>query len=228
MAAETIDVNNIRLAGPYPLTKPLMTDSLDSEGKRIDLDEAYMDAYTDPLQTSPSMERLPFVLPIDGQSEGVYIAGFSMQNTGFAKGKVNVKCESKHKLFIDGNEQGGDFELVPGRHEVGIKLLHKGDKPDTLRISVESEQSIEINPEGKRYWTNADMMHGERINRVELSSSGKYVRIHKNITYKGGETAGKDIFIDLTTGKEFNIDGFQYWLPEGDRYLRTYRETEGT
>ena len=228
MAAETIDVNNIRLAGPYPLTKPLMTDSLDSEGKRIDLDEAYMDAYTDPLQTSPSMERLPFVLPIEEESEWVYIAGFTLQNTGFAKGKVNVKCESKHKLFIDGNEQGGDFELVPGRHEVGIKLLHKGDKPDTLRISVESEQSIEINPEGKRYWTNADMMHGERINRVELSSSGKYVRIHKNITYKGGETAGKDIFIDLTTGKEFNIDGFQYWLPEGDRYLRTYRETEGT
>ena len=254
MAAETIDVNKIRLAGPYPIAKPFMTDTLDTEGNKIDLDEVYMDS---PLPTFPKGEETSLPFSID--REGFYFAGFSIQNTGFAKGKVNVKCESKHKLFIDGNEQSGDFELVPGRHEVCIKLLVKPSPKeqgarskeqgageyqdtiqsscssplapcpyDTLRISVESEQVLEINPEGKRYWTNADMMHGERINGVELSSSGKYVRIHKNITYKGGETEGRDIFIDLATGKEFSLDGFQRWLPKGDRYLRSYRETEGT
>ncbi|MBR6032886.1 MAG: S9 family peptidase [Bacteroidaceae bacterium] len=239
MAAETIDVNKIRLAGPYPMTKPLMTDTLDTEGKPIDLDEVYMDS---PLPAPPLggclNSPLPFALntPPKGELEGaLYFASFTMQNTGFAKGKVNVKCESKHKLFIDGNEQGGDFELVPGRHEVSIKLLVKPSPSegaeesfDTLRLSVDCEQPIEINPDGKRYWTNADMMHGERINGVELSSSAKYVRIRRSITYKGGETGSKDIFIDLATGKEFNLDGFQYWLPEGDRYLRSYRETEGT
>ena len=253
-AAETTDITGIRLAGPYPIAKPFMTDSLDSEGNKIDLDEVFMDS---PLPTSPKGEKTSLPFSID--REGFYFAGFSIQNTGFAKGKINVKCESKHKLYIDGNEQGGDFELVPGRHEVCIKLLVKPSPKeqearskeqgageyqdtiqsscssplapcpyDTLRISVESEQPLEVNPEGKRYWTNADMMHGERINGVELSSSGKYVRIHKNITYKGGETAGKDIFIDLATGKEFSLDGFQHWLPKGDRYLRCYRETEGT
>ena len=253
-AAETTDITGIRLAGPYPIAKPFMTDSLDSEGNKIDLDEVFMDS---PLPTSPKGEKTSLPLSID--REGFYFAGFSIQNTGFAKGKINVKCESKHKLYIDGNEQGGDFELVPGRHEVCIKLLVKPSPKeqgarskeqgageyqdtiqsscssplapcpyDTLRISVESEQPLEINPEGKRYWTNADMMHGERINGVELSSSGKYVRIHKNITYKGGETEGRDIFIDLATGKEFSLDGFQRWLPKGDRYLRSYRETEGT
>ena len=241
VAAETIDVNKIRLAGPYPMTKPFMTDTLDTEGKRIDLDEVYMEGGQFKIQNSKFKEASPkegFILSPSGETEGglaLYFASFTLQNTGFAKGKVNVKCESKHKLFIDGNEQGGDFELVPGRHEVSIKLLVKpspkegaGGGVDTLRLSVESEQFVEINPEGRRYWTNADMMHGERINGVELSSSGKYVRIHKNITYKGGETEGRDIFIDLATGKEFSLDGFQYWLPEGDRYLRSYRETEGT
>lgn len=243
LLAETKDVTNIHLIGPYSITKPFMTDSLDSEGKQIDLDEVFMDS---PVPTSIKGEETS--LPFSINDEGFYFAGFSIQNTGFAKGKVNVKCESKHKLYIDGNEQGGDFELVPGRHEVCIKLLvnrptpnpslkGRGSSPfkgeiervsDTLRVSVESEQALEINPEGKRYWTNADMMHGERINGVELSSSGKYVRIHKNITYKGGETEGKDIFIDLATGKEFSLDGFQRWLPKGDRYLRSYRETEGT
>ena len=228
LAAETKDVTNIRLAGPYPTMKPLMTDSLDSEGNRIDIESTLMDAFmkSDIWKDKESKEEI--VLPAANDEPQLYLAGFTLQNTGFAKGKVNVKCESKHKLFIDGNEQGGDFELVPGRHEVSIKLLRKGDKPDTLRVSVESEQNVDINPEGKRYWTNYDMMHGERINGVELSSSGKYVRIRKNTTYKGGETAGKDIFIDLSTNKEFNIDGFQRWLPEGDRYLRSYRETEGT
>ncbi len=225
--ANATDVKNLRLVGPYPTNKPFMTDSLDSEGNRIDLDNVLMDAFakTDIWKDKPSVEEV--VLPPTDEPQ-LYMAGFTFQNTGFAKGKVNVKCESKHKLYIDGNEQGGDFELVPGRHEVSIKILRKGDKADTLRVSVESEQTLEINPEGKRYWTNADMMHGERINGVELSSSGKYVRIHKNVTYKGGETDGKDIFIDLATGKEFSLDGFQRWLPKGDRYLRSYRETEGT
>lgn len=229
MAAETIDVNKIRLVGPYPITKPFMTDTLDAEKKRIDLDEVLMGVFmkTDLWKNNEPQEECVLPPIVEGEPQ-LYMAGFMLQNTGFIKGKVNVKCESKHKLFIDGNEQGGDFELVPGRHEVSIKFLQKGDKPDTLSVSVESEQPIEINPEGKRYWTNADMMHGERINGVELSSSAKYVRIHKSITYKGGETGSKDIFIDLTTGKEFNLDGFQYWLPDGDRYLRSYREAEGT
>ena len=242
MAAQNIEVNSIRLAGPYPMTMPLMTDTLDNEGKRIDLDEVFMDS---PLPAPPLGECLSgkhedgggfVVLPQRGSGEGaIYFASFTLQNTGFAKGKVNVKCQSRHKLFIDGGEQGGDFELVPGRHEVSIKLLVKhspkggdGGDFDTLRLSVDCAQPVEVNPQGKRYWTNADMMHGERINGVDLSSSGKYVRIHKNITYKGGETAGKDIFIDLATGKEFSLDGFQRWLPEGDRYLRSYREKEGT
>ena len=235
VAAETIDVTNIRLAGPYPMANPFMTDSLDAEGKKIDLDELYME--TTPLQLPQRGENTPlqtsptggFVLSPSGKAEGgCYLAAFTIQNTGFAKGKVNVKCESKNKLYIDGNEQGPDFELVPGRHEVSIKLLVKSEKTDTLRVSVDCEQTIEINPEGNRYWTNADMMHGERINSVDLSSSAKYARIRKNITYKGGETGSKEIFIDLTTGKEFALDGFQYWLPKGDRYVRCYREKEGT
>ena len=240
LAAENIDINKIRLAGPYPMTKPFITDTLDNEGNKIDLDEVYMDGGQFKIQNSKFKDASPeggFILSPSGELEGgraVYFASFTMQNTCFAKGKVNVKCESRHKLFIDGNEQGGDFELVPGRHEVSIKLLVKSPSgeteggSDTLRISVESEQPLEINPEGKRYWTNADMMHGERINGVELSSSGKYVRIRKSITYKGGETGNEDLFIELATGREFSLNGFQRWLPEGDRYLRSYREKEGT
>ncbi|MBQ5681583.1 MAG: S9 family peptidase, partial [Bacteroidaceae bacterium] len=204
-----------------------MTDTLDNEGNRIDIDNVLMDAFVKKDIWKDKETKTEIVLPATAEPQ-LYMAGFTLQNTGFVKGKINVKCESKHKLFVDGNEQGGDFELVPGRHEISIKLLCKGDKPDTLRVSVESEQCFELNPEGKRYWTNADMMHGERISGVELSSSAKYARIRKSITYKGGETGSKNIFIELATGKEFSLDGFQYWLPEDDLYLRCYKETEGT
>lgn len=219
----------IHLAGPYPTAKPMMTDTLDAGKKRIELDDVFMDAFVKTDLWKNHEPQQECILPSATKDKPqLYMAGFILQNTGFAKGKINVTCKSKHRLFIDGNENRGDFELIPGRHEVAVKLLQKSDTPDTLRISVESEQSYEINPEGKRYWTNADMMHGERINGVELSSSGKYARIRKSITYKGGETASKDIFIDIATGMEFSLDGFQHWLPEGDRYLRCYRETEGT
>ena len=38
LEAENIDVTSLRIAGPYLAIKPFMTDSLDSEGNRIDLD----------------------------------------------------------------------------------------------------------------------------------------------------------------------------------------------
>ena len=56
--AETIDVTSLRLAGPYPTVKPFMTDSLDAEGKRIDLDELYME--TTPLQLPRGGENILF------------------------------------------------------------------------------------------------------------------------------------------------------------------------
>ena len=232
MAAETTDVSRIRLAGPYSTGKPFMTDSLDCEGVRINEEDVLFEAFMRHDLWKEGMEvQLPAPcpqLPASGSGPQFLIAGFTLQNTGFAKGKVNVKCQGRHKLFIDGNEGGGDYELVPGRHEVSIKLLQKDGAPDTLSISVTCEQPLEINPEGKRYWTNADLMHGERLGGVELSSTGKYARIRKSITYKGGETAGTDIFIETATGRQFSLDGFSRWLREGDRWLRSYRDKEGT
>lgn len=231
VAADTLDVKNIRLLGPYTMSKPLMTDTLDTEGGRIDLDNVYMDSSLPLPLSGEKGVACSLPLPLESEAEGcgdIYIASFVIQNTCFAKGKIDVKCDSRHKLFVDGNEQGGDFQLVPGRHDIAIKLLRKGDKADTLSIVLDSQQPLVVNPEGKRYWTNSDMMHGERISGVDLSSTGRYVRIHKTMTYIGGETQGKDIFIDLKTGKEFSIDGFQHWLPKGDTYMRSYREVEGT
>ena len=259
-AADTIEVRQVSMAGPYTVSAPLLTDSLDCEGKPISTDDLLFEASpksstkgkdvplpltfpkasTQPTpqgegkaspQLSPKGEGVKsFPLGEDlveasslGEESGeawgsdgnaLYLMNFTMQNTGFAKGKVNVKCQSKHKLYIDGDEGNGEFELLPGRHEVSIKLLQKTGENDTVSISLESSQPIETNPQGKRYWTNADLMHGERISGVSLSSTGKYARIRKSITYKGGETGGKDIFIDLSTGKEFALDGFQRWLPE--------------
>ncbi len=67
VAAENIDVTSIRLAGPYPTVKPFMTDSLDAEGKKIDMDELYME--TTPLQLPEGERTHPFKLP---QREDLY------------------------------------------------------------------------------------------------------------------------------------------------------------
>ena len=227
LAAATTDVTNIRLAGPYPAASPLMTDSLDTEGNRINLDNVLLDGFIRHDVWHGQEEHALIALGTCSSAQ-LYVAGFTLQNTGFIKGKINVKCKSRNKLFIDGNEQGGDFELVPGRHEVSIKLLHKGEAEDTLSVSIDCDKPYQINPESKRYWTNADMMHGERISSVDLSSTGRYARIRKNITYKGGEAKSQDIFLETATGREFALDGFQQWLPKGDLYLRAYRETSGT
>lgn len=227
ITAATTPITQLWLVGPYPAAKPLMTDTLDTEGNRIDLDNVLMDAFVRHDVGKEQSLQSEIILPASDETQ-IYMAGFSLQNTGFVKGTINVKCKSRHKLFVEGNEHNGNIELLPGRHDISIKLLRKGDTADTLTVSIDSEQPFEINPQGKRYWTNSDLMHGERISGVSISSTGRYARIRKNTTFKGGETQGRDIFIDIATGREFTLEGFRQWLPKGDQYLRAYREPSGT
>ena len=197
LSGQAIEIQKIRISTPIPVSVPILTDTADVNGKKYEPDEL--------LYSTPQSLKLWLngtastdgILPAPQQTS-LLQAGFILQNTGFVKADFKVECKSKHTLYVDDAEVNGNTQLVPGTHLVAVKLLQKKDEADTLRISLSSEQEkyISIDPEGKRYWTLKDLMHGKRLGRVSLSSSGKYLMQKFNTTYEGGSSESTEQILE--------------------------------
>jgi len=228
LSGQAIEIQKIRISNPIPVSVPILTDTADVNGKKYEPDEL--------LYSTPQSLKLWLngTVSTDGilpapQQTSLLQAGFILQNTGFVKADFKVECKSKHTLYVDDAEVNGNTQLVPGTHLVAVKLLQKKDEADTLRISLSSEQEkyISIDPEGKRYWTLKDLMHGKRLGRVSLSSSGKYLMQKFNTTYEGGSSESTEQILEIATGNLLAVQGFSQWDKTEDRYIRQKKTTDG-
>lgn len=228
VASQAIDVTKIFQSSNYPIVNPLLTDTLDANGNRVNLEDKFYDTPLHVLLWKEDCQRVDSVLSTCDRTS-LNVSGFTIQNTGFVKCKVSVGCKSRHTLYLDGNESSPDMQLVPGRHDISIKLLRKEGEADTLRISVETEQEkyVTINPEGKRYWTNSDLMNGERLSSTSLSSNGKYLLQNRYVTRKDGSTEWSKEIIELSTGNRLYVADFNQWASADDRYIRTRKNADG-
>ncbi len=222
-------MDKVFVAGPYPITTPVVTDSMDAKCSKLNPEDVFYDT---PLPLTLWQEKGKAVDSVLAAPErtSLLVAGFYIENTGYAKCKVNVKCSSKCTVYVDGVKQEGETALVPGRHSVSLKLLQKTGTADTLRLGVETQQDkyVTVNPDGKRYWTLHDLMHGERLNRVALSSSGKYLAQDRKITHEGGTDEWRKEIIELSTGYRRTLSDFHQWAATDDRYVRVRTVDDGT
>ena len=222
-------MDKVFVAGPYPITTPVVTDSVDAKCSKLNPEDVFYDT---PLPLTLWQEKGQAVDSVLAAPEhtSLLMAGFYIENTGYAKCKVNVKCSSRCTVYVDGVKQEGETALVPGRHSVSLKLLQKAGTADTLRLGVETQQDkyVTVNPEGKRYWTLHDLMHGERLNRVALSSGGKYLAQDRKITREGGTDEWRKEIIELSTGYRRTLSDFYQWAATGDRYVRVRKTDDGT
>lgn len=219
MPAMAIHVDSLKVAGPYYLPAPIQTDTTDVLGKAFDHNKTLMEKTITPQLWKQATTNTNGILPAQ-EKPSVSLAGFQMENSLFAKCKVEVKGADEHKVYVDGKE-GNEQNLTPGRHDIVIKVLQKENKADTLEINIVSEQEkyIIINPTGKRLYTLEDYMHGERAGSTSLSSSGRFLLMNTYITRTDGKTEWDKKLIDLKTGAELPVHNFKQWASTGDRYI---------
>lgn len=209
------------------MSVPVITDTLDLNCNKVDTMDVF---FNTPLSLTLWKEHGQ---PVDSillapEETSLLVAGFTLQNTGFTKCKVNVKCSSRYTVYMDGKELKDEAKLTPGRHEVSIKILQKAANADTLRVAIESEQEgIAINPEGKRYWTLYDLMHGERLSDTSLSSGGKYLLQNRRTTLPGGGTSWTKEIVELSSGRRMSVSDFSQWACGDDRYIRVTTDGRG-
>ena len=215
--AERTEVRQWRLSQAFTAHRPFLTDTTDVNGKAWDMAKSLMDNSVSPQAWRNGVETSDSVLAAPGQ-DAVRVAGFTVQNESFAKVKVDVRGLSDYKLYIDGQE-GSEQNLVPGRHEVALKISQSGGKADTLRVAVESEQHITLNPTGKEPYTLKTLMYGERMSGISISADGRFLLQNKSLTQTDAQVNRTDYLIDTKTGKRTTISDFRQWASKGHRYI---------
>ena len=234
-SADKLPVKKLKVTSPFTTTAAIQIDTVDVNGKKLDVDATLKDGImpqawktgTD-ITLTEDKDGNPALVLTAGDKNTLYLAGFTFDNTRFAKCNIEAKGKQEHIVYID-NEQSTNRNLLPGRHEVVVKVLCKANESDTLSISVESDQSqhITLHSEGKRLYTMADYMTGEKGSTTELSANGRYLMMNSRIVNKEGTTTWKHHIIDLKTGITMPCDNFFAWASQGDRYIRSEKGVQG-
>ena len=227
--AENIEVNSFLYAGPYPIQKPLMLDSVDVNSKKFD------DAKL--LETTVSFNALEEGKTVSSQhlpgytSTAIHLLGFTLQNTQYANGTLNVEGLKNYQLFQEGKEiHTGKITLEPGTHNYVIKYLTHNSQDESVKVSFETEKegAVQIASSTERLYTLMDVLHAIRFSGVSLSPNGKYMIVGYNHVLTGGKSSRVTKIIEVATGKVMgeraeNIN----WMPVSNQYYFTRHTNEG-
>lgn len=227
--AENVDIKQFRYAGPYSVQKPFMSEEKNAAGKMFQEEDLLNSILSpDAVRTDRVLEG--GVLP-STPGYALHLAGFSVDNTRFAKGRLTVKGVKHYAVYIDGKEhKGGEVTLTPATHQFVIKCLTMPDESDTLSVSLESEQEgvFSINESGKRLYVLDDAINGRRFSGIGLSADGRYLITTYTTTLAGGDTESCSRVTEVSTGRVVTETPLAiHWMPTSCRYYYTRRNVEG-
>ncbi len=207
----------LRITDPISSPAPLLTDSTDVNGKAWDEDETLLngiinlDAWKTCPQTTDSILSAP-------EHDAVRLAGFTVENRNYASITVKAEGVKKSVVYIDGEQKTSDA-LTPGRHDIVLKLLQEAGKQDTLQVSLETEQELDINPSWNEPYTLATLMYGPRMSGTHISSDGRFILLDMSTTNRDASVDRESHLIDLETGNRSVIDDFMQWSSKGHTYI---------
>lgn len=233
--AENLPVKGVRMVGPYTTHSVIQVDTVDVNGKKYDEGESLKNSIVPQAWLGGQQVTMitdkdgnPAVELKGGEKSSLYVLGFTFDNTHFAKCEVKANSKQQTTIYVD-NGEGALKNVTPGRHEVAVKVLCKANETDTLTLSLESEQSayITLNVEGKRPYTLADYMTGEKGSTTGLSANAKYLMMNSRLVTSDGKTEWKRYIVDLKTGMQMPCEGFVKWASTDDRYIRSRKGVNG-
>ena len=221
--AENIEIKSFRYAGPYPIQKPFMIDSVDVNSKPFSV-KSVLDNYVslDVLKNAlpQTLESLPAI-----SGNALHVLGFEVQNTSYTKAKLQVEGLSDYQAYVDGKKIGGnELTLNPATHSIIIKCLSKDGKAESVKVSLETEKEgiLTLPEDGNRLYTLTDVLHGTRFAGVSVSPNGKYLITSYRTSYEGGKSTSITKITELATGKVVaeRAERMQ-WMPRSNRYYYT-------
>lgn len=226
--AETIEVKSVRHAGPFAVQSPYLVDSVDVNSKPF----AMTNLLDTPFSESVLEQGTQFsgtILPTVEEGHALSMMQFAIENTSYAKAKINVGGLKNYKLFVDGQKHSGsELTLEPATHSVVIKYLSEAGVADTLNITIESDDKIALREDGKRLYTIMDVLNNERFGGIQLSPSGDYLIATQRTSMKEGRSNSITRVVELASGRVV-AERSEYisWMPASNLYYYTRNGIKG-
>ena len=215
-------VTEFRLSGPFAVTTPFATDTVDVQGKKFD-DKSVMSAL--PLQSENQTVFQGGLLPSLDDSKSVGVLTFYVNNADYVKGKVEVKGPKNYKLFIDGAEAGGELKLAPEHHTFAIRYLAEPKDTDSIRVSFDTQIAVSPTTDKRHPYMVHDLTDGKRVRGVSLSADGRYVFVSYQTTDWGGNSRWDYELRDAKTGRVINRPAHSVrWMPRTTMWIEEEKE----
>ena len=128
------------------------------------------------------------VLPSLEDSRSVGMLTFFVNNSDYLKGKIEVKGPKHYKLFIDGQEGGGELKLAPEHHTFCIKYLAEPKDTDSISVIIDAPKTVDYTLDKQHPYMVHDLTDGRRVRGVSLSADGKYICVSYQVTERGGNS----------------------------------------
>lgn len=210
-SADTLEVKQAQVVGPYVVQQPYTTDSLNMQDKAFDIQDMLKQneslvaksRYRKPASTTINRGE---ALKISADSlTAMRLIHFNVQTPHFVKGKFEIAKLGHYKLFVNGKECANkEVNLAPGRAEVVLQVLTQKTDKDSFDVKLTGEnlKDVEINATGKRPYTMADMLQGDHYRSGALSPTGKYLVITSYYTKPDGQAQYTTVLQNVKTGEE--------------------------
>lgn len=236
--AETIEVQKLKHAGPYPVANPWMADSVNVKGEKFSM-EGVLDSPLSFTLLNKGKEVSAAQLLADKQ-DALHLASFCVSNTQRTKAIIAVEGLEQYRLFVDGeqvavNGDKAETILTPSQHTVVIKYLTRknasSDKK-SIKLTVTAANGAPLSvgdAAAKRAYNIYDVICAPNYPSVSISPNGKFIVVRKTwVDRKGNNHSISELRNSQTNRVMATFEESVKWMPASNKLYFTQKASDSS
>lgn len=256
--AETIEVQKLKHAGPYPIATPWMADSVNVKGEKFSM-EGVLDSPLSFTLLNNGKEVAASQLLADSRQNALHLASFTISNTSRTQATIEVKGLKQYRLFVDGeqvkvNGDKAETVLMPSTHTVVIKYLtassadasaskknaseksssseKKADQDFKISITAADGKQLSVGESSastKRTFNIYDVICMPNYAGVQMSPNGKFMIVSKTWVDRQGKNHNINELRNCQTNKVVaSFEESVRWMPRTNKLYFTEKASDSS
>ena len=222
-AQQETAVTEFNLSGPFAVSTPFATDTVDMHGKKFD-DASLLGALNHKAVGATKVYKDALLPSLDNQ-KSVGLLTFYVNNSSYLKAKLTVKGPKNYKVYVDGTEAAADLQLAPEHHTVAIKYMAEPKDTDSIRVTIDAPERVAYTLDPKHPYMVHDLTDGCRVRGISLSSDGAFVVLSYQTTERGGESKWTYELREVKSQRLVRrLSQNVRWMPRACAYIEEERE----
>ncbi len=256
--AETIEVQKLKHAGPYPVATPWMADSVNVKGEKFSM-EGVLDSPLSFTLLNNGKEVAASQLLADSKQNALHLASFTISNTSRTQATIEVKGLKQYRLFVDGeqvkvNGDKAETVLMPSTYTVVIKYLtassadasaseknasektssseKKADQNFKISITAADGKQLSVGESSastKRTFNIYDVICMPNYASVQMSPNGKFMIVSKTWVDRQGKNHSVNELRNCQTNKVVaSFEESVRWMPRTNKLYFTEKASDSS